>query len=75
MDIKEIEKIIRKAFDARSELSGVEFKDARGGFPTDPVAKTLSAFGNSKGGMIVFGVLEHKDRSLEIVGTQDAAIL
>ncbi len=75
MDISEIKKIINRAFDARSELSGIEFKDARGGFPADPTAKTLSAFGNTKGGVIVFGALEHKDRSLEIVGTQNSAVL
>lgn len=75
MNISEIEKMICKAFDARSELSGIEFKDARGGFPTDPTAKTLSAFGNTKGGIIVFGVLKHEDRSLEIVGTRNAATL
>lgn len=71
----EIRNLIRKAFKARSELSEVEFKDARGGFPVDPAARTLSAFGNTKGGIIVFGVLERENRSLEIIGTQDAAML
>ncbi|MDX9913756.1 MAG: ATP-binding protein [Candidatus Moranbacteria bacterium] len=69
--ISEIEKALR----CNSETTQIEFKDARGGFPADPVAKTLSAFGNTKGGIIVFGIVEQNDRSLEIVGTEDVAML
>lgn len=60
---------IKKALQANSETDLVEFKDARGGFPKKTVRKTLSAFGNTVGGIIVFGVQEKKeDRTLEIVG-------
>lgn len=53
----------------------VEFKDARGGFPKIPTRKSLSAFGNTHGGVIVFGVEEKKDKTLEVTGNIDVAQL
>lgn len=58
---------IQKALDINSETELIEFKDASGGFPKTPVRKTLSAFGNTKGGIIVFGVKEKADKTLEVV--------
>ena len=43
-----------------SESDEVEYKLAEGGFP-DEFWKTYSAFANSKGGIIVFGVKERKN--------------
>ena len=73
MNEEQIIKEIEKALDANSETGLVEFKDARGGFPKAPVQKTLSAFGNTKGGIIVFGVEEKEDKTLEVVGISDCA--
>ncbi len=64
---------IQKALDINSETELVEFKDASGGFPKTPVRKTLSAFGNTKGGVIVFGVREKEDNTLEVVSGIDIA--
>lgn len=75
MTEEDIRSLIEQAMKAGTELTEVEFKDARGGFPSDPVAQTMSAFGNTTGGLIVFGVSELADRSLEIVGTESAADL
>ena len=62
---------IQKALDINSETEFVEFKDASGGFPKTPVRKTLSAFGNTKGGIIVFGVKEKENNTLEVVSEID----
>ena len=62
---------IKKALQANSETELVEFKDARGGFSKRTVRKTLSAFGNTNGGVIVFGVQEKEDKTLEVVGNVD----
>ncbi|PIR66901.1 MAG: hypothetical protein COU51_01440 [Parcubacteria group bacterium CG10_big_fil_rev_8_21_14_0_10_36_14] len=64
-----------KALSVNSETLLVEFKDARGGFPKTSTRKTLSAFGNTKGGVIVFGVEEKKDKTLEVVGANNIAEL
>jgi len=66
---------IENALLVNSETPLVEFKDARGGFPKTPTRKTLSAFGNTKGGVIVFGVEDKKDKTLEIVGANNIAEL
>ncbi len=42
-----------------NEYSELEYKSAQGGFPSD-FWKTYSAFANSNGGLIVFGVSEKK---------------
>lgn len=74
MNETEIRTEIEKALAAGTETELVEFKDARGGFPKDPVSHTLSAFGNTKGGIIVFGVSE-KDKKYAVDGVQDSATL
>ncbi len=53
---------ILKVFNSfpESESDEVEYKLAEGGFP-DEFWKTYSAFANSKGGIIVFGVKERKN--------------
>ena len=66
---------IKKALAVNSETPLVEFNDARGGFPKTPTSKTLSAFGNTKGGVIVFGIEEKEDKTLEIVGANNIAEL
>lgn len=73
MNEEQIKEEIKKALGINSETESVECKDARGGFPKSPVAQTLSAFGNTKGGIIAFGIKEHNDRTLEVVGLEDIA--
>ncbi|MFZ2975400.1 MAG: ATP-binding protein [Candidatus Moraniibacteriota bacterium] len=58
-----------------SETNLVEFKRAKGGFPKKESRKTLSAFGNAEGGIIVFGVEEKVDKTLEVVGVSETADL
>ncbi len=60
MNRDEIIKEIRGALELNSETDFVEFKDSRGGFSKNTVRKTLSAFGNASGGIIVFGIEEMK---------------
>lgn len=75
MDQTQILKEIEKALQLNSETNLVEFKKAAGGFPKKEVRKTLSAFGNTEGGIIVFGVEEKQNKTLEVVGVQNAADL
>lgn len=76
MKIEDIQKEIEKAILNNAETTLVEFKDGRGGFPRTTVAKTLSAFGNSKsGGIIVFGIHEDLNKNLSIVGSDNIALL
>lgn len=61
--------------DVLDRLRGVEWDDfevkaAQGGIPEDAY-KTVSAFSNSKGGWLVFGVAERRGE-FEIVGVADA---
>lgn len=68
---EEIITLIQRAKTARSELNNLELKDARGGFP-DNVWRTISSFSHRpEGGVIVFGVAESKDRSINVVGLGD----
>ncbi len=75
MNQEQIQKEIERALKLNSETDFVEFKKATGGFPQKEVRKTLSAFGNTEGGIIVFGVGEREDKTLEVVGIQNIAEL
>lgn len=75
MNKKEALREIEKALKMNSETNLVEFKKARGGFPKKEVRKTLSAFGNTEGGLIVLGVEEKDDKKLEVIGTENIADL
>lgn len=76
MTKEEIQKEIESALALNTETNHVEFKDARGGFPKTTVRKTLSSFGNTRGGgLVVFGIQEEKDRSLSVVGVENIAEL
>ena len=75
MNEEQIISEIKKALLVNSETPMVEFKNARGGFPKTTTRNTLSAFGNTKGGVIVFGVEEKKDKTLKVVGTNNIAEL
>lgn len=72
----EITELINRARSNRTETTGVEFKDARGGIPTD-LWKTVSSFSHKpKGGIIVFGIKEDRNmETIEVVGGLDLAIL
>ncbi len=75
MNEDQIIKEIEKALQLNSETELVECKEARGGFPNDKVAQSLSAFGNTKGGIIAFGIKENDVRALEVIGSQNVAQL
>jgi len=71
---EEIIKIIDKARAHKSETSIIEFKDARGGIPSD-LWRAVSAFSHKpKGGLIVFGIAEING-SFRVVGGLRLAIL
>jgi ATP-dependent DNA helicase RecG len=75
MKLEEIKKQIQQGVNQNTETDSVEFKDARGGFPKDPVSNTVSAFANTKGGIIVFGIAEDPiTRNLSIVKVDFADI-
>lgn len=69
MSEEDVKKHINIALHLNAETNIVEFKKAEGGFSKKSVRKSLSAFGNCDGGIIVFGVEEDKDRNLNIVGS------
>lgn len=75
MDKKEIIKLVEEAIRHNSETPKVEFKDGRGGLPRK-IWETVSSFSHSPGGgIIVFGVMEGKDKKLEVIGTDNIAEL
>ena len=75
MNEEQIIEEIEKGLSVNSETELVEFKKARGGFPKTATRKSLSAFGNTRGGVIVFGVEEKEDKTLEVIGDIDVAQL
>ncbi len=75
MNEEQVKKEIEKALALNSETELVECKSAKNGFSKDTVKNTLSAFGNTNGGIIVFGIKENTDRSLEVVGVTELAML
>jgi ATP-dependent DNA helicase RecG len=75
MNEEQVTKEIKKALELNSETELVECKSAKNGFSKDTVKNTLSAFGNTNGGIIVFGIKENADRSLEVVGVTEPAML
>lgn len=68
--------LIKKAIQHRTETDNVEFKDARGGFPSS-CWKSISSFSHKPGGgIIVFGIHEDKNSGeIEVVGGLDLASL
>lgn len=54
------------------ESNRLEAKDARGGVPKS-VWESISAFANTGGGVVLLGVAERRDKSLEVVGLPDAS--
>lgn len=76
MDKSEIEQLIKKAIKYKTEMSLIEFKDARGGFPRK-IWKAVSSFSQKPGGgVIVFGGVDDKEnRKIEIVGLTDIATI
>ncbi len=57
--------------DQRKEDNEIEAKAAQGGLP-DTVWDSYSSFANTEGGLILLGVAERKDKTLEVKGLQDA---
>ncbi len=70
MDKQEIQKLIEEAIRHKTETNSIEFKDARGGLPKS-TWKSISAFSHRPGGgIIVFGILEDKEKhEIEVTGT------
>ncbi len=64
MDLSELSKY--------RESDRLEAKDARGGVPKS-VWESVSAFANTGGGVVLLGVAERQDKSLEVVGLPDAS--
>lgn len=72
----ELIKLFTEAIQRQSESENVEFKDARGGIPSD-LWKPISAFSNSPGGGIIFfGIVENQiTKNFSIPGQIDLATL
>ncbi|NCN82750.1 MAG: hypothetical protein GW947_02170 [Candidatus Pacebacteria bacterium] len=75
-DDEQLVALIKKARHHKTETDNVEFKDARGGFPSS-CWKSISSFSHKPGGgIIVFGIYEDRDSGkIEIVGGLDLAFL
>ena len=70
MDKQEVQKLIEEAIKHKTETNSVEFKDARGGLPKS-TWKSTSAFSHRPGGgIIVFGIIENKEKhEINVMGT------
>jgi len=70
MDDTELQALIAELRSIGDDHQHVEVKKARGGLPADPLARSLSAFSNTSGGIVVLGL---SPNSFEAVGVWDAA--
>lgn len=67
--------LIEQRLESRTESDHVEFKEAAGGIP-HALWRSISSFSNTPdGGLIVFGVKEHADKALEVVGVKELSLL
>jgi len=76
MEESEIKQLIKKGVDHNTEMSLIEFKDARGGLPKK-IWKTVSSFSQRPGGgVIVFGINDNKDnKSIKVIGLSNIATI
>lgn len=68
----DLERAVARMREAGTDLSSFELKDASGGFPSS-TCETISAFANTAGGSIIFGITErgfHAVDNLNIKTTQ-----
>src|SRR5665213_222943 len=72
---EQIVEILDQAIADRSESTNVEFKDARGGMPSE-TWRTISSFSHKPGGgIIVFGIKEEDNGDIKVVDGLDLATL
>ncbi|KDE72830.1 RNA-binding domain-containing protein [Fusobacterium necrophorum] len=69
MTEREIIDKIEKLLNFKSESEEIEVKSASGGIPK--IYDTISAFANTRGGIIIFGINEKNNGNFEVVGLRN----
>lgn len=70
MNLEELDELLSGLKFLKNDHRNVEAKEARRALPED-IDETISAFANSDGGIILFGVREGKDKTFDVTGVED----